>query len=357
MFHTRIDRPLITALLLLALGGLGLLYSASGGDWHLIVNQGLRLVIGLVLMIALAFTPPRYFRLAAPVFFLITLLLLVLVLLVGAHGKGALRWLDIGPAQFQPAELMKIALPLALAWFFHDRAPPPRWYLVFAALAIILVPIALIVLEPDLGTAILIAGAGVMVLLLAGIPWRYVIVFALVMGAALPLGWHFMHDYQRSRLLVFLDPTRDPLGAGYHIIQSKIAIGSGGLFGQGFLGGSQAQLNFLPEQTTDFIFAVFAEQFGFVGVLALLALYAFIIGRGLVLSFRAHTRFGRLAAAGMVMTFLLYVVINVGMVAGVVPVVGVPLPLVSYGGSSIVTVLAGFGILISIAAHRRLIDT
>ncbi len=357
MLHGRIDRPLVAALLILALGGLVLLYSASGGDWELVAHQGIWLAIGLTLMGALALTPPRYFRLVAPAFFIVVLLLLVAVLFIGAEGKGALRWIDLGPILFQPAELMKIALPLALAWFFHDHATPPRWYLVFAGVTIILVPTALVVLEPDLGTAILLAGSGAVVLLLSGIRWRYVIAFLIVIGAAMPLGWHFLHDYQRERLLIFLDPSRDPLGAGYHIIQSKIAIGSGGLFGQGFLGGSQAQLDFLPEQTTDFVFAVFSEQFGYIGVLALLALYAFIIGRGLTLAFRAHTRFGRLAAAGLILTFLLYVVVNVGMVSGVVPVVGVPLPLVSYGGSSIVTVLAGFGILISVAAHRRLVDT
>ncbi len=347
----------MAAVLLLALGGLVLLYSASGGDWHLVVHQGIWLAIGLAVMGALAFSPPRYFRLVAPAFFIVVLLLLVAVLLIGTANNGAKRWIDLGPILFQPAELMKIALPLALAWFFHDHAPPPRWYRVFAAVAIILVPTALVVIEPDLGTAILIAGAGAMVLLLAGIHWRYVIAFVILVAAAIPLGWHFLHDYQRERLLIFLDPARDPLGAGYHIIQSKIAIGSGGLFGQGFLGGSQAQLDFLPEQTTDFVFAVFSEQFGYIGVVALLVLYAFIVGRGLVLAYRAHTRFGRLAAAGLILTFVLYVLVNVGMVSGVVPVVGVPLPLVSYGGSSVVTVLAGFGILLSIVSHRRLVDT
>jgi len=357
MFRTRIDRPLLSGLLLLAIGGLVLLYSASGGNWQLVGNQAVRLVIGLVLMGLLAATPPRYFRLAGPVFYAVGILLLGIVLVAGANGNGAERWLNLELFQFQPAELMKIALPLALAWYFHDRSAPLRWTTVLAAVAALAVPTALIALEPDLGTSILILGAGACVLFLAGIPWRWVVVILILVGAALPLGWHFLHDYQRERVLVFLDPQRDPLGAGYHIIQSKIAIGSGGLFGQGFLGGTQAQLDFLPERTTDFVFAVFAEQFGFVGVLALLALYAFVIGRGLVLSFRAHTRFGRLAAAGVVTTFMLYVVVNVGMVAGVVPVVGVPLPLVSYGGTSIVTVLAGFGILMSIAAHRRLIDT
>lgn len=357
MFRARIDRPLLTALLLLALGGLFLLYSASGGDWQMVARQGIRLALGLVLMAALAITPPRYFRVATPAFYAIALALLLFVLLFGAQGKGAERWLSLVLFQFQPGELMKMALPLALAWFFHERPPPPGWRAVAVGLLIVALPAALVAIEPDLGTATLIVGVGAVVLVLAGLPWRYVVVFAVLVAAALPLGWHFLHGYQRERVLVFLDPERDPLGAGYHIIQSKIAIGSGGLFGQGFMGGSQAQLDFLPERTTDFIFAVFAEQFGFVGVLALLALYAFVIGRGFVLSFRAHTRFGRLAAAGLVTTFLLYVVVNVGMVSGLVPVVGVPMPLISYGGTSIVTVLAGFGILMSVAAHRRLIDT
>ncbi|MGH8427653.1 MAG: rod shape-determining protein RodA [Gammaproteobacteria bacterium] len=357
MLHKHIDRPLLSALLLLALGGLALLYSASGGDWQLVARQGVRLAIGLVLMTALIATPPRYFRIASPVFFAIALALLLAVLAIGATGRGAERWLDLGPIQFQPSELMKIALPLMLAWFFHERPPPPAWRAVLIGLVIIAVPAALITIQPDLGTACLIFAVGVAMLVLAGLSWRYILLFAILIGAAIPLGWHFLHDYQRERVLVFFDPARDPLGAGYHIIQSKIAIGSGALFGQGFLGGTQARLDFLPEHTTDFIFAVFAEQFGFVGVLALLALYAFIIGRGFVLAFRAHTHYGRLAAAGLMTTFLLYVLVNVGMVVGLAPVVGVPLPLISYGGTSIVTVLAGFGILVSIAAHRRFIDS
>jgi len=357
MFRNRIDRPLFTALILLALAGLVVLYSASGGDWSLVGKQAIRVAVGFVLMIAFTFTPPRYFRIVAPFFYGATLLLLLGVLVLGAAGKGAVRWLDFGIVQFQPAELMKVALPLTLAAFFHDRSPPLRWHPVLIALVMIAIPAALIAIEPDLGTAILILGAGACVLFLAGMPLRWIIALAVVIAAALPLGWHFLHDYQRERLLIFLNPQSDPLGAGYHIIQSKIAIGSGGLFGQGFLGGSQAQLDFLPERTTDFVFAVFAEQFGFAGVIALLALFAFIIGRGYVLVSRTHTRFGRLVTAGMITTFLLYVIINVGMVAGLVPVVGVPLPLVSYGGSSVVTILASFGILLSIAAHRRLIDT
>ncbi|MGA7965257.1 MAG: rod shape-determining protein RodA [Gammaproteobacteria bacterium] len=357
MFRNRIDRPLFTALILLALVGLVVLFSASGGDWRLVGKQASWVAVGFALMIAFTFTPPRYFRIAAPFFYGLTLLLLLAVLALGATGKGAVRWLDVGIVQFQPAELMKIALPLTLAAFFHDRAPPPRWRPILIAVVLITVPAALIAIEPDLGTAILIIGAGAGVLFLAGLPLRWIITFSILIGATLPLGWHFLHEYQRERLLIFLDPQSDPLGAGYHIIQSKIAIGSGSLFGQGFLGGSQAQLDFLPERTTDFVFAVFAEQFGFAGVIALIALFAFIVGRGYVLVARTHTRFGRLFTAGMITTFLLYVVINVGMVAGVVPVVGVPLPLISYGGSSVVTVLASFGILLSIAAHRRLIDT
>ena len=357
MFRNRIDRPLFTALILLAIGGLVILFSASGGDWSLVTKQAIRVAAGFVLMIAFTFTPPRYFRMAAPAVYVVILLLLGAVLLFGSSGKGAVRWLNLGLFEFQPAELMKIALPLTLAAYFHERMPPLRWNHVWLALVLIAIPAALIAKEPDLGTAIMLVGAGVCVLFLAGMPVRWIIVFTLLLAATMPLGWHFLHEYQRERLLIFLDPQRDPLGAGYHIIQSKIAIGSGNLFGQGFLGGSQAQLNFLPERSTDFIFAVFAEQFGFAGVLALLLLFAFIIARGYVLVARTHTRFGRLITAGMITTFLLYVVINVGMVAGVVPVVGVPLPLVSYGGSSVVTVLASFGILLSITAHRRLIDT
>lgn len=357
MFSSRIDRPLLFALLLLGCGGLVLLFSASGGSWSLLLRQGIRLAIGLAVMFVLVVTPPRYIRLLSPPLYAVALILLLAVLAFGTRGKGAERWLSLGFFRFQPAEVMKLALPLTLAWYFHEQPDRPHWNHVALGLIIIALPAVFIMIEPDLGTAVLILGVGVAVLFLAGVKRRYLLLLAVAFAAVLPLAWHFLHAYQRERLLIFLDPQSDPLGAGYHIIQSKIAIGSGSIFGQGFLKGTQAQLNFLPERTTDFIFAVYAEQFGMLGALALIALYAFIIGRGFTLAMRAHTRYGRLAAAGIVTTFTFYVLVNIGMVIGVVPVVGVPLPLVSYGGTSIVTVLAGFGILMSIAAHRRLIDT
>lgn len=357
MFRNRIDRPLFTALILLALGGLVVLFSASGGNWSLVGKQASWVAVGFTLMIALTFTPPRYFRIAAPFVFGLTLLLLIIVPLLGSSGKGAVRWLNIGVIQFQPAELMKIALPLTLAALFHDRSPPLRWRPIFIALVVIVVPAALIASEPDLGTAILILGVGACVLFLAGLPLRWIIALAIVIGAALPLGWHFLHAYQRERLLIFLDPQSDPLGAGYHIIQSKIAIGSGGIFGKGWLHGSQAHLEFLPERKTDFIFAVLGEEFGLMGLLVLLTLYLFVVGRGLFIAVQAQDTFSRLVAGSISLTFFVYVFVNVGMVTGILPVVGVPLPLVSYGGTSMVTLMAGFGILMSIHTHRKLLPT
>lgn len=357
MFRLRIDRPLLAAIMLLAVGGLILLYSAADGDWHLVIKQAVRLCIGLLLMMVVARIPPRYIRLATPWLFGIGLLLLCVVLLAGSRGKGAERWLNLGFFEFQPSEVMKLALPLTLAWYLYERPLPPRWYDIVVAAVIIALPAGLIALQPDLGTAVLIVAAGALTLFLAGLSSRYVILAVLLIAATGPIAWHFMHAYQRERVLVFLNPERDPLGAGYHIIQSKIAIGSGGAFGQGWLNSSQAKLDFLPESTTDFVFAVFSEEFGFIGVLALLILYGFIVLRGLIIASRAQSNFTRLAAGGIILTFFLYVFVNIGMVSGLLPVVGVPLPLISYGGTSIVTVLLGFGILLSIASHRRLIES
>jgi rod shape determining protein RodA len=288
--------------------------------------------------------------------FAIGLLLLVAVLVFGDTGKGAQRWLRLGSVRFQPSELMKLAVPMMVAWYLAEKPLPPRLGHLSIAILIALVPTLLIARQPDLGTALLIATAGIFVLLFAGLQWRVIGSAALL---AVPVGWLLwsfgMHDYQRRRVLTFIDPENDPLGAGYHIIQSKIALGSGGTYGKGWLNGTQSHLEFLPERHTDFIFAVFGEEFGFVGIVLLLALYLFIVLRGLYIASRAQDSFSRLLAGALSMTFLIYIFVNIGMVSGLLPVVGVPLPLISFGGSSMVTLMAGFGILMSIHTHRKLL--
>jgi rod shape determining protein RodA len=301
--------------------------------------------------------PSELYRAAAPWLYAGTLLLLVLVLVLGDTAKGAQRWLDLGIVRFQPSELMKLAVPMMVAAFLHSRILPPRLPTVLATLVLIGLPAVLVMVQPDLGTSLLIIAAGGFSLFFAGLRWRYMVVAALTVAATLPVLWGRLHDYQRGRILTLLDPERDPLGAGYHITQSKIAIGSGGVFGKGWLDGTQAKLDFLPEAHTDFIFAVFSEEFGLFGVAMLLILYLFIVGRGLVIAVRAQDTFQRLLAAALSLKFFIYVFINVGMVIGLLPVVGVPLPLISYGGTSMVSLLAGFGILMSIQTHRKLLSS
>ncbi len=284
------------------------------------------------------------------------LMLLVAVLVFGHEGKGAQRWLDLGFFRFQPSELMKLAVPLLVATYLAERPLPPSFGRLLVGLVMIVVPSLLIAKQPDLGTSILIASSGLIVVFLSGISWRLIIGFITLCASALPVLWYVMHDYQRQRVLTLLNPESDPLGAGYHIIQSKIAIGSGGIFGRGWLEGTQSQLAFLPERSTDFIFAVIAEEFGLIGVGVLLVMYLLVAGRGLYIASQAQSSFARLLAGSISITFLVYVFVNVGMVTGLLPVVGVPLPLVSYGGTSMVTLLAGFGILMSIHTHRRMMS-
>jgi rod shape determining protein RodA len=354
MRRLHIDGPLLGGLLLICGFGLFVLYSAVGESSRLLVNQMARLGVAFVAMLIVAQLPPGFLRRWTPWGYAAGILLLVLVLLKGDVGQGARRWLDIG-IRFQPSEAMKLGVPMMAAWYLHDRQIPPRLvHLLFLAI-MIAVPTVLIGKQPDLGTALLIAASGVIVILLAGLSFR--IVFGLGL-AAIPgaLGlWNFMQDYQKQRVLTLLNPDSDPLGAGYNIIQSKIAIGSGGLFGKGWTNGSQAQLEFLPERDTDFIFAVLGEEFGLFGVLTLLALYMFVVGRGLFIATQAHDTFSRLLAGSISLTFMVYVFVNTAMVTGLIPVVGVPLPLVSFGGTSMVTLMAGFGILMSIHSHRKLL--
>lgn len=351
----RLDPPLTMALLLLTACGLGILYSADSQNIDLIFRQLTRLSLAFGVMVLMAQIPPQNFRLWAPWIFLLGIILLVSVLVFGDVGKGAKRWLDFGIVRFQPSEMMKLAAPMMVAWFLADKPLPPSFKHLFVALILVVLPTMLIAKQPDLGTSLLIAAAGFFVIYFAGLKWKLLASFGVLIAALTPVVWHYMHDYQRRRVLTFLNPENDPLGSGYHIIQSKIAIGSGGLYGKGWLNGTQSHLDFLPERSTDFIFAVFAEEFGFIGVIVLLSLYVFIVIRGLVIASQAQDSFGRLLAGSLSLTFLVYLFVNVGMVSGLLPVVGVPLPLVSYGGTSMVTLMAGFGMLMSIHSHRRLL--
>ena len=351
-----IDLPLLLGLLALCGFGLTVLFSATDQSSGQVERQMLRLGLAFAVMFAVAQVPPRLLqRWSLPLFGLGVLLLLA-VLAVGDVGKGAQRWLDLGVVRFQPSEILKLAVPMALAWFLSLRQLPPGTLRVLVAALMMAVPVLLIAKQPDLGTSLLVASAGIMVLFLAGLSWRLITLLAALAGAAAPVLWMLMRDYQRQRVLTFLDPGSDPLGAGYHTIQAQIAIGSGGTYGKGWLNGTQSHLEFLPERSTDFIFAVIGEEFGLVGILLLLALYLFIIGRGLYIASQARDSFGRLLSGSLTMVFFVYLFVNTGMVVGLLPVVGVPLPLVSYGGTSLVTIMAGFGMIMSIHTHRKMLQ-
>jgi len=353
-----LDLPLLLALLLLAIIGMFVLYSASDQNIELVIRQSLRLLLGFVVMIAVAQLQPDTIRHWAPWLFGIGLLLLIAVLAFGEVGKGAQRWLDLGLFRFQPSEIMKLAVPMMIAWYLCEAAIPPPFVRLLIAVAMLVVPTLLIAKQPDLGTSLLIASAGFFVLFLAGLRWSLLIGVVVALVASAPLAWNYLlHDYQRQRVLTFLNPENDPLGAGYHIIQSTIAIGSGGVYGKGWLNGTQSHLDFLPERSTDFIFAVYGEEFGLLGALLLLVIYGMIVARGMVIASNAQDTFNRLLAGSLTLTFFVYVFVNIGMVSGILPVVGVPLPLVSYGGTSMVTLMAAFGILMSIQTHRKLIST
>ncbi len=354
MRNLHIDGPLLVGLLLICGLGLFVLYSAVGESNRLLVNQVVRLGVAFVAMLIVAQLPPGFLRRWTPWGYLLGLVLLVLVLTKGDVGQGARRWLDIG-IRFQPSEAMKLGVPMMAAWFLHDRQIPPKIGHIGIIAVMIVVPTVLIARQPDLGTALLIAASGIIVIILAGMSFRLIIGLGIAAIPGALVLWNFMQDYQKQRVLMLLDPDSDPLGAGYNIIQSKIAIGSGGTFGKGWTNGSQAQLEFLPERDTDFIFAVLGEEFGLLGALTLLVLYLFVIGRGLYIAVQAHDTYSRLLAGSISLTFMVYVFVNTAMVTGLVPVVGIPLPLVSFGGTSMVTLMAGFGILMSIHSHRKLL--
>jgi rod shape determining protein RodA len=353
-----LDGPLTGVLAIVVCFGILVVYSASGLNVKMVEHHLANIVIAVAAMIALAkFATPHYLRLFAPIAYVIGILLLIVVDVTGHIGKGAQRWLDVGFVRFQPSEIMKLAVPMICAWYMHERPLPPTFKDLLVMGLLIAIPTAMIARQPDLGTALLIAASGLIVMLLAGMQLRIILISIPLLGGAAVAAWHFIHDYQRQRILTFLKPENDPLGTGYHIIQSQIAIGSGGLFGKGYMMGSQAQLEFLPERSTDFIFAVIGEEFGLLPCLVLLVLYGVIIGRALYLAMQGQDTFSRLTGGAIALSFFVYVFVNSGMVSGILPVVGVPLPMISYGGTSMVTLLAGFGILMSLHSHRKLIGS
>ena len=351
-----IDFPLFLAFLAIFMISLTAIYSASDSNIDVVINQGIKILISISAMLVVAqFSPLSYARIGPWLYFL-CLVLLILVLVIGETRNGATRWLNIGITSFQPSELMKIAMPLMIARYIARGALPPDVSSVALSITIVLIPSYLIMQEPDLGTSILIAFSGLVVIFLSGLKKRYLAIAFTLFLAYLPFMWSSIHPFQKKRVLSFLNPESDPLGSGYHLIQSKIAIGSGGLFGKGWLNSTQGQLDFLPERTTDFIFAILAEEFGFLGVSLLIGIYLFIIWRGIMIAINAQDLFSRLLASSISLTFFVYVFVNIAMTTGLLPVVGVPLPLISSGGTSMVTIMVGLGMLISVQTHRRLVE-
>lgn len=351
----KLDGPLLTGLGLLAIVSMVVLYSASGGSFATVASQFTKFALATIIMLVVAQLPPRLIRLSSPWLYGTGLALLLAVMVKGDIALGAQRWLDLGFLRFQPSEIMKIAVPMCCAWYVHERPLPPSLLTITVLLVVIVVPFGLIVEQPDLGTGLLVAAGGGMALILSGLRKRYMFGAVGMMVPVAWFAWEHLHDYQRQRVMTFLDPQNDPLGAGYHIIQSQIAIGSGGIFGKGYLNGSQAQLEFLPERSTDFIFAVIGEEWGLIGLITVLLLYLYVISRCLFIAANAQDTFSRIVCGSLTLTFAVYVFVNTGMVTGLLPVVGVPLPLISFGGTSMVTLMAGFGILMSAQARRRLV--
>jgi len=351
-----LDMPLF--LIVLTLLGIGLLtvFSATSSDgFDKLDKQAVNMAVSMGIMLVMAQVPPqKLMRFAVPLYVLGVFLLLC-VALFGIVVNGSRRWISLGIVRIQPSEIMKIAMPLMLAWYFHTYESTLKARHFVVACTLLLVPIAFILKQPDLGTSLLIGASGFFVIFFAGLPWKVMIGLGAAGAAAMPFAWTLMHDYQRRRVLTLLDPSSDPLGAGYHIIQSTIAIGSGGSFGKGWLKGSQTHLEFIPEKHTDFIFAVFAEEWGLLGNGILLVLFTLLIGRGLIIAAAAPTMFSRLLAAAITLVFFIYAFVNMGMVSGILPVVGVPLPFISYGGTALVTLFLGVGILMSIHTHRMLV--
>ena len=356
-FLKHIDSFLMACLFFTLMVGLFVLYSASGQDISRVYAQGINIIVALSFMwIAANISPNQLERIALPLY-LLGVFLLIAVELFGSISHGAQRWLNLGFTKIQPSEVMRIAMPMMLAWYFSKRESKPVMFDFAIGGLLLLVPVALIMKQPDLGTSLLIIASGFYVLFLAGLSWKLLVGATVAFAASTPILWSLLHDYQRRRIEILFDPSQDPLGSGYHTIQAIIAIGSGGSAGKGWLNGTQTQLDFLPERTTDFIFAVFSEEFGLLGNLLLLGLFSLIIFRGLVIASQAQSTFGRLLAGSISLTFFTYAFVNMGMVSGILPVVGVPLPLISYGGTSMVMLCLSLGILMSIQTHKKLVAT
>jgi len=351
----KLDGLLFTALVLLSLSGLMILYSASGGDMALVQRQAVRLAIGFFGLLVMAQIPADKLRAWSVMLYVAGLVLLLLVLVAGDSAKGAQRWLSLGLIRFQPSEVMKIWVPMMMAFYFSSRPIPPKLKDVVVGFVLLAIPAVLILKQPDLGTAILVTSSGLFVIFLAGLRIRMILSMIAIAIAATPIIWFKLHDYQRTRIMTLLNPESDTLNAGYHIIQSKIAIGSGGIYGKGWFNGTQSRLDFIPERSTDFIFSVFTEEFGLLGAVVLILTYFFIVVRGLMIAAQAQSNYAKLLGGGISLSFFSYVFVNIGMVTGLLPVVGVPLPLISYGGTSMVTLLTMFGILMSIHSHKKLL--
>lgn len=352
-----IDFILFFLIICLLIFSMFIIWSASGQNFNMIQQKFIQIIAGLVIMLLIAQVPPKLYELYAPHLYYISLLLLILVNIIGPISKGSQRWLDFGLMKFQPSEIVKISVLFMVAHYLNKGQYPPSIKSIFIALFLTIIPTIFILLQPDLGTAILTASSGFFVLFLSGISFKLIILIMLITLFCVPIFWFFlMHEYQRARISILWNPETDPLGSGYHIIQSKIAIGSGGLTGKGWLQGTQSQLEFLPERHTDFIFSVIGEEFGFIGVIIILLLYLIIIFRGFFITITIQHMFGRLVVGGFMLMLFMYIFINVGMVSGILPVVGIPLPLISYGGSSLLVLMIGFGSVMSIHSHRKMIS-
>jgi len=353
-----LDIPLFIGISMLITIGLVILYSASGQDLDFMMRQLARIFIGFTLMILLAQIQIQQLKHWIPWLYLIGVTLLVLVLIIGYASKGSQRWLDLGVFRFQPSELMKLVVPIMVSWYLADKPLPPSYGRLLIAAIIIVIPVVLVIKQPDLGTALLIASSGLFVLFLAGLSWRLIFTLSIFAILSAPIVWFFvLYDYQKERIMTLLDPEKNALTSGYHIIQSKIAIGSGGVYGKGWLQSTQSLLEFLPERRTDFIFAVYSEEFGLIGVIILLSIYFLVLSRGMYIAMNAQSTFERLLVGSLVLTFFVYLFVNVSMVTGLLPVVGVPLPLISYGGTSLVTLMASFGLIMAMHTHRRFLST
>jgi rod shape determining protein RodA len=351
-----LDKTLFYALLSLSAISLFVVYSGSAKDTSATFGHFMRLLLGFTVLVLVAQIRPEILERWSPYVFVAGMLLLMAVLAIGVIGKGAQRWLNLGFLQFQPSEIMKLGVPMMLAWFLARGNLPPTLSKLGLGFLIMAVPAFMIFKQPDLGTALLVFGAGTFVLFLGGMRWRVIITLLAGIAIAAPFAWNHLHDYQRQRVLTLFDPEADPLGTGYHTIQAMIAVGSGGIYGKGWLNSSQAHLDYLPESSTDFIFAVYSEEFGLLGSLLLLSIYAILVARGLLIAYLAKDTYTRLLAGSLSLTFFLYFFVNMGMVTGILPIVGVPLPVMSYGGTSIVTIMAAFGILMSIQTHRKITE-